>query len=85
MSSRQFTANMNHYLITQVFTAVIALILGVTFFTLLIANSVTHYQRYQDFLVPLLLIMVIIVLLGIFSLMSKMVYHIEEGKGRRKK
>ena len=85
MSSRQCIVNMNHYLITQVFTAVIALILGVTFFTLLIANSATHYQRYQEFLVPLLLIMVIIVLLAVFSVLSKMAYHIEEGRGRRKK
>lgn len=78
---------MSHYLITQVFTAVIALILGITFFTLLIANSATYFQRYQDFLTPLLLIMVIIVLLAVFSVLSKMAYHIEEGRGnvRRKR
>lgn len=68
---------MDKYVITQAFTAVIAVILGLLFYALLLANAMTQYEQYQIFINPLLIIVVAIILLGIFSEISRIADMLE--------
>ena len=70
---------MKQYLIKQVFSVVIAIVLMITFYIVLMADLATPGET---FITPLILIIIAIVCLAIFSELAKMEYYI---KGKAKK
>ena len=76
---------MHKYLMTQVFSIVVSITLAFTFYALLAAAFVS---RSPDLLTPMLLIVIAIILIAIFTSLSKMEYsireHLDSGKKRKR-
>lgn len=63
--------------VIQVFTVMLTLILAIIFYFLLTVNILTSYARFQEFFVPLILIIVAIILLAILSVVSRISDSVE--------
>ncbi len=73
---------MHKYLMTQVFSIVVSITLAFTFYALLAAAFVS---RSPELLTPMLLIVIAIILIAIFTSVSKIEYGLRDMEKKRKK
>lgn len=76
---------MNEQDLTQIFVIAISVVLAFIFALILLANSLTQYQQYQDFITPLVMIVIAITVLAIFSMVSKVYYSVGMDSGKKRK
>jgi hypothetical protein len=70
---------MKQYLIKQVFSVLVSVVLLITFYIVMMADIATPGE---SFITPLILIIIAVICLAIFAELAKIEYYIK-GKGKR--
>ena len=75
---------MQKYVMIQVFTAVLSILLAFIFYLLIEVNIITNYRLFQNFFDSLLLIIVAIIGLAILAVLAQIAGMLEKGHKRGK-